>query len=807
MRSPVYRNAILVSLAWTAVMALSLAWQVAEEKRQALTLATSAAHANFNKDQAYRNWASKHGGVYVQPDERTPPSPYLAHIADRDVVTTGGKQLTLMNPAYMLRQMMDEYGQLYGIRGRIVGIVYLNPNNEADAWEAQTIREFEQGAKEKVELTEIDGAPYIRLMKPMVMKQHCQKCHGHLGFANGQVRGGVSVSVPMAPYNDSATHGIQIAAVNHMGIWLLGLAGVWGVGWRSQLSYRERERHVNDLLLSSHVFEYSQEAMLVTDSQARILSVNSAFTRHTGFSEEEAVGRTPSLLKSDHHDPMFYAQMWQELLTNGSWQGEIWNRRKGGEVFAAWETIVMVRNPQGEITHFIGAFTDITEKKQWEERIHHLAHFDVLTELPNRALFNDRLEHALAGAKRENRRMALMFLDLDGFKRVNDSLGHAHGDLLLQEVSCRLTRCVRNADTLARLGGDEFVVLLEHVQEEGDVRLVAEKVLRALREPVILDGRHEVFVSGSLGVALYPDDGNDVRALLKNADTAMYQAKDSGKDCIVFYQPEMSDLATVRLTYESDLRRALRERQLQAYYQPKFDLSQQKIVGFEALARWIHPEKGMISPGVFIPLAEELNMIDQIDAAIMAQAVKDAMSWRQAGYDLVVSVNVSGRELERGDELAQRVEVLLEQYALPPQNLQIEITESVLMELTERVQQALNALRGLGVSVAIDDFGTGYSSLSYLKNLSVDVIKIDQSFVREITRVREDQVIVRAVIAMAESMGLSVLAEGVEAEEQCRFLRKEGCHQIQGYWISRPTPLEETFPLLREYDNLQRLKA
>ncbi|MEG3638843.1 EAL domain-containing protein [Magnetococcus sp. PR-3] len=802
MRSPALRYAVLASVIWTLILGLSLSWQISGEKRQTLEMATNTAKANFNKDQAYRNWASTHGGVYVQPDERTPPSPYMAHVPDRDLRTTEGRQLTLMNPAYMLRQMMDEFGQLYGIKGRIVGTVALNPNNQADFWETQSIREFKQGRKEKMELTQINGQPYLRLMKPMIMKEHCQKCHGHLGFENGSVRGGVSVSVPMASYYQLAEQAIQTNTLTHGGLWVLGILGISLVARRSHNSFLERQHHLGELRLSAHVFDHSQEAMMVTDHRARILSVNHAFVEQTGYSERDAMGQTPSLLKSDHHDPLFYAELWKTLLASGSWQGEIWNRRKNGEVFAVWETIVMVKDEQGEPKHFIGAFTDITEKKEWEERIHHLAHFDMLTELPNRVLFNDRLQHALDQAKREKNRMALMFLDLDGFKKVNDSLGHAHGDQLLQEVSERLTHCVRSADTLARLGGDEFVILLEKIHDQQDVQMVADKVLTALRVPVELEGKHEVFVSGSLGVALYPEDGDDLRTLLKNADTAMYSAKEKGKDRVIFYQPEMSNMATVRLEYETALRHALKENQFQVHYQPKFDLVSQQIVGFEALVRWYHPEKGTIYPSIFIPLAEELGLIGDIDAQVMEKAIEDTAQWNQAGFPVVISVNLSGLELEGDCALAERIGALLEQYQLPPHQLQIEITESVFMEMDDKLQASIDALRDLGIQLAIDDFGTGYSSLSYLKNLSVDVIKIDQCFIREITRTREDQVIVRAVIAMGESMGLTVVAEGVEEELQSHFLKKEGCREIQGYWISRPVPIDETMPLLEHYNKL-----
>ncbi|MBF0612430.1 MAG: diguanylate cyclase, partial [Magnetococcales bacterium] len=636
----VTRYALLGLLVWTLVVGGSLLFNILNQKNNTILLATQIARANFNKDQAYRFWASSHGGVYVKPNERTPPSPWMAHLPDRDVVTTDGVQLTLMNPAYMLRQMMEENGELYGIHGRIVGIVYLNPNNKADPWEEAAIRAFEKNVEEVSEITETKDGPTVRLIRPMIMREDCLKCHGHLGFKIGDVRGAVGINVPLAPYQAIENRLVHWMVMSHGGVWLLGSVAIAMVAGKSRRRLLEKEEANQEIQIAAKVFENMTEATVITNPEGVILRVNPGFTAVTGYQAAEVIGQRPSMIKSNHHNEEFYQQLWQSLRLYGQWQGEIWNRRKDGRIFAAWESIVSVRDEQGNVVQYIGSFYDITEKKLSEERIRHMAQFDFLTELPNRALFQDRLTHALHHASREDHKVALLFLDLDGFKKVNDTLGHAQGDLLLREIAIRLLGCVRASDTVARLGGDEFTIVMENLQGNGDVILVAEKVLKDVARPVHLQER-EVYVSASIGIALYPDDGNTAAELLQFADAAMYQAKGEGKNRFHLFNKALKERAELRLNMEADLRRALKENSLEVYYQPKIEITTGRIASFEALVRWNHPQLGMVSPGLFIPLAEELGLVQKIDHFVLQQACQQLAQWRAEGFDLALAVNFS----------------------------------------------------------------------------------------------------------------------------------------------------------------------
>ncbi|WP_459207503.1 bifunctional diguanylate cyclase/phosphodiesterase [Pseudomonas sp. MLB6B] len=552
------------------------------------------------------------------------------------------------------------------------------------------------------------------------------------------------------------------------------------------------ERHLmqEKLQLAATVFENTAEAVLITDTDQHISAVNRAFSEITGYSEIEALGQTPRLLASGHHDSAFYAAMWHQLTAEGHWQGEIYNRRKNGEMYPGWVTISVVRNHEREITHFVSVFADISSLKHAQAKLDYQAHHDPLTGLPNRALFENRLQIALADANGTSRQGAVLFLDLDRFKHINDSLGHPVGDLLLKGIAHRLKEQVRDVDTVARLGGDEFIILLPGLHRPSDASTIAGKLLACFVAP-FQAGEHEFFTSASIGISLYPQDGTDVASLIRNADAAMYRSKAKGRNRVEAYTSDLTAQANERIALEHELRRAIERNELSLCYQPKLSLKTQALVGAEALVRWNHPVFGEVPPEHFINLAEDNGSILQIGDWVLEQACKQMQQWKSQ-YQAFgpLSVNLAGAQL-RQPNLAKRIEQLLHTYQLDAGDLQLEITENFIMSQAEEALAVLDQLKQLGVQLAIDDFGTGYSSLSYLKRLPLDILKIDQSFIRGLPEDAHDAAIARAIIALGRSMQLTIIAEGVETQAQQQFLAAEGCEQIQGYIVSLPLPARE----------------
>ncbi|MCG6967885.1 MAG: EAL domain-containing protein [Chromatiaceae bacterium] len=565
-------------------------------------------------------------------------------------------------------------------------------------------------------------------------------------------------------------------------------SGVQVQGSVSDISSRKKSEE--DLKLVAGVFDNTPEAILVTDADARILRVNRAFTEITGYSAEEAVGQTPRLLRSGYHDESFYRSFWTSLNETGGWRGEIRNRNKSGEIFPAWENVSAVKNNAGRTVQYICIFSDISEKKLSEERLRKLAHYDVLTDLPNRLLFNERLDHALKRVQRSGHQLALLFLDLDHFKNINDSLGHPVGDAVLRLVAERLTRTVREEDTVARLGGDEFVVILEDLHRAEDAANVAAKLVEAMEHPFLVDGQ-ELNVTTSIGIGLCHDASEDSTTLVKNADSAMYHAKQAGRNQYQFYKPELTVAALRRVQLGGELRRALDRGEFEVWYQPLLRLSDGVVFGAEALLRWRHPERGLVAPGTFIPLAEEQGLIGPIGDMVLETACRQLRTWLDSGMSLEkISVNVSGHQLSKGD-FAATVARNLRAARLSADQLELELTESTIMERTKQSLGLMGRLKKLGVTIAVDDFGTGYSSLHYLKILPIDKLKIDRSFVQDVPQDASDVAIVRAIIALGQSLNLDVLAEGVETAEQQAFLLGEGCDEVQGYLFGRPLPPDE----------------
>jgi len=561
-------------------------------------------------------------------------------------------------------------------------------------------------------------------------------------------------------------------------------------------------RNEEELRISATAFE-SQESMMVADAAGVILKVNKAFTETTGYSAEEAVGQTPRILRSGRHDDGFYREMWETLNRTGTWQGEIWDRRKNGSEYPKWLTISAVKDDLGAVTHYIGSHYDVTERKKAEEKIRELAFFDQLTNLPNRILLLDRLRQAMTANARSGNYAALLFIDLDHFKTLNDTLGHDMGDVLLQQVAQRLTACVRAGDTVARLGGDEFVVMLASLDMTAaeaaiQTEAVGEKIIAALNQTYQLKDV-TYHSTPSIGATLFQGHLASVEDLLKQADLAMYKAKDAGRNALRFFDPDMEVAVTRRAALEDDLRHAIQEQHFLLHYQPQ--VANGCLTGSEALVRWKHPSRGMVSPAEFIPLAEETALILPLGRWVITTACTQLALWatRSEMAHLTIAVNVSAHQFRQADFVDQVMEIIQSTGAMP-QRLKLELTESALVSNVDEVIEKMAALKAGGVGFSLDDFGTGYSSLSYLKRLPLDQLKIDQSFVRDVLSDPNDAAIAKTVIALAQSLGLGVIAEGVETETQREFLANAGCHAYQGYLISKPLPIADfdAFAMQRE---------
>jgi diguanylate cyclase (GGDEF)-like protein len=638
------------------------------EDASIVELARKEAMANIRMDHAFRVWCTKHGGDYVPVSEHTPPSPFLAHITECDLMTSSGGQLNLMNTAYMLQQMMEDYNELYGVKGKITSLNPINPSNAPDEWERDALQAFETGIQERIVVTDIDDAPYLRLIRPMIMREGCLECHGHHGYQVGDVHGGIVASVPLTGYLAVSKKHEQNLLFALSLIWLVGMVGIKATGKSS------RQR--------------------------------------------------------------------------------------------------------------------IKERKQYEAKIWRQANFDALTSLPNRSLFMDRMERALTYARRHDYKLALLFIDLDGFKDVNDTLGHAHGDLLLQETARRLQGCVREMDTLSRLGGDEFTVILPELADDASAATVAGTILTSLARTYDLDG-HETKLSASIGITIYPQDGEDPGVLLQHADTAMYRAKAEGRNTFRYFTWEMNQEAGGRVALEAALRRALKQGEFELHYQPILDAADGSLIGAEALIRWASPEKGLVAPNDFIPFAEKCGLIIPIGDWVIRQAASDLAKWDEMGLKIdKLSVNVSMLQFQNIGFTKKILDFLSNQPHLKSRLL-FEITESVYMDESRDPGARLDKLRKKGIGIAIDDFGTGYSSLGYLKRFPVDKVKIDRSFIRDVTSNPDDASLCEAIIAMAHHLKLRVVAEGVETEQQLQFLQQRGCDFAQGFLFSKPIPCDQ----------------
>ncbi|WP_320821204.1 putative bifunctional diguanylate cyclase/phosphodiesterase [Thalassolituus sp.] len=554
----------------------------------------------------------------------------------------------------------------------------------------------------------------------------------------------------------------------------------------------EQQAKEHRLRQAMTVFESTMEGVVITDARNRVEAINPAFTSITGFEEADVLGQSISLLSSGRHSRAFYDGIARAIQDRSYWRGEIWNRRKNGQVYPQWLTITEVKDAQNRITNYVGVFSDMSRIKESEEQLEHLSNYDSLTNLPNRALLLSRLEGAVNVATQKGRKVGVIAIDLDHFKHINDSLGHPAGDRLLQEFAQRMRQRLRDSDTVARQGGDDFVVVLENVISHEQVSNVADIILNLLRTPFDVGVGQELYIGASLGITLFPDHGSDVTQLLSNADVAMYQAKQRGRNNYQFYSNDMTQAVSDRLELGNQLRGALQhDNELQLYYQPQVCLIDGHIVGVEALMRWHHPQEGIIAPGRFLPVAEDNGLMPELDSWALRVACHQIAFWQSEDFEpMVVAVNISQPTFVAGG-LVERLRRLLDDTKIDPSWLELEITEGALLEPSTQVLDTINGLKELGVMLAVDDFGTGYSSLAYLHRYRVDKLKIDRSFVQSVEDEDEGRVITTTIIHMAKGLGLQVLAEGVETEAQLNFLRDNGCESYQGFYFSKPVPVTE----------------
>jgi len=561
----------------------------------------------------------------------------------------------------------------------------------------------------------------------------------------------------------------------------------------------ERKKTEQRLRLSQKIFEDTAKSILVTDTNSIVIDANDAFCDMTGYTRAELIGQTPKLLQSGRHSNQFYRKMWYALKETGYWKGEIWDQKKNGDEFPAWSTISVVKDQDGKPINYVAILSDITEIKQSEKRLEYLAHYDHLTKLPNRMLFNDRLNMAIARAQRHNEKLAVMYIDLDGFKQVNDSLGHKSGDNLLIDVANRLSKCIRDEDSISRLGGDEFAIIVSDLGDIDFLHILSKRIRSELAISLSYEGR-EIRVTGSIGVAIFPSNGTDEETLLRHADQAMYYAKQLGKNTYQFFDPTIKADILNRINMGSDLRSAIKNDEFFILFQPKYDMKKNRVVGVEALVRWRHPERGVLLPEEFIPFAEDSDLIIAIGQKVIDLVFHQAQRWNAMGSNaLPIAINISAREF-RYYSFVENIQNMLKETNLPANLIELEVTESLLMENIENTIFMLHQLKDIGFRISIDDFGTGYSSLSYLKKLPVDTLKIDRSFVTDISDSSDDREIISAILSMANSLNLHVIAEGVENIEQLNFLHSNCCNEIQGYLLSKPVPFDQLSTVIKSVE-------
>jgi diguanylate cyclase (GGDEF)-like protein/PAS domain S-box-containing protein len=797
--NPIERNSLLILLVWTGIFTFSYVTSINYEKQIVHQLAINEIQSNFKDIDTFRAWIARQGGVYVPVSEHLKPNPVIEHLPDRDVNTTSGKQLTLINTPYLLKQLAVANPSSFN--AQMTGLNPINPANMADEWERKALNSIIDGKEEVCEIVDYKNEQHMRLIKPSIYEEKCQSCHIEKQYKNGDVVGGLSVSIPMQPYFNKSSMIIKKLSITHASLWFLGLAGILFV-YRNQKKHEHKRKLNEDSLRQSSVaFNNLNEGLIITDSNMMAIAVNNAFSKITGYNKDDLIGKNPTSMNINNFAEEQNIKLLTSLEDVGVWQGEIEFISKNNTISPIRLSINTVHDNDDNITNYIFVYSDIRERKNFEKTLEHLAQHDHLTDLPNRMLLHDRLNQSIIQAERNNRKIAVLFLDLDHFKNINDSMGHNTGDTVLIQAAQRLKKALRKGDTLARHGGDEFIVVMEGFDSKNDVSILCKKLLNHISPEFLVNGE-KYFLGVSIGISIYPEHGNTVSDLISKADIAMYKAKSDGRNDYKFYTPDLNTNILDRMKIDTDLHNAITNDEFVLHYQPQISIENNEIIGVECLVRWEHPDQGLIYPDNFIPAAEEIDLMVPIGEIIINKACAQMHEWFSKGIDIgIMAVNISGKQINNS-KLLDHVTKALEKYSIPSNRLELEVTENFIMKQGEQSINSLEVLRDSSVHISIDDFGTGYSSLNYLKKLPINKIKIDRSFIEGIPSDPHDKAIINAVIAIGRSLNYKVIAEGVENAEQLKFLKENGCDEYQGYYCSKPLAAKDFELMLR--DNIER---